>query len=109
MVMPPGHGQTVATGRTISAREKRLLIAVAAALVSLLAVVVISIGLGGQTSAHGCIYATIPGPVGAQQVDQCGVQARDTCRSAAAPGSYTAQAARVIEAECRKAGLPVRG
>jgi hypothetical protein len=81
--------------------------AVLATVVVVALILVISIGTSGQSSAHGCIYATIPGPVGAQQVNQCGAQARDTCRSASTPGSFTPQAARVIEAQCRKAGLPI--
>jgi hypothetical protein len=78
------------------------------AVVAVLAVVLaVSLATSGKSSANGCIYATIPGPVGAQEVNQCGSRARETCRSAAAPGEFTPQAARVIEAQCRKAGLPV--
>ena len=80
------------------------------ALVAALALIlVVAIGSGGQDSGHGCIYATIPGPVGAQQVSQCGQQAQQTCQTVRMPGSFTPQAERVVEAECRKAGLPVGG
>ena len=68
---------------------------------------VISLVTPGPSSGHGCIYATIPGAVGAQQVHECGATARATCGSVYAPGAFTAQAARVVAAECRKAGLPV--
>jgi hypothetical protein len=68
---------------------------------------VISLISGGPSSGHGCIYATIPGVVGAEQVHQCGDTARQTCRTVNAPGAYTRQAARTIARECRKAGLPV--
>ena len=78
--------------------------------VAVLAVVLaVAIGTAGKSSGHGCIYATIPGPVGAQEINQCGSQARATCQTTAAPGAFPSQAARVIEQECRKAGLPVGG
>jgi hypothetical protein len=74
---------------------------------ALAVVLVISFVSAGPSSGHGCIYATIPGAVGAEQVHDCGATARATCRSVNAPGAYTAQAAHTLAAECRKAGLPV--
>lgn len=71
------------------------------------AVLAVSLATSGKSSARGCIYATIPGPVGAQEVSQCGERARETCRTVDLPGSFTAQAARVVARECRKAGLAV--
>jgi hypothetical protein len=70
-------------------------------------VLVVAIASTGKSSAHGCIYATIPGPVGAEQLDQCGSQARATCRSAGVAGTYAPQAANEVARQCRKAGLPV--
>lgn len=70
-------------------------------------VVVISLVSAGPSSGHGCIYANIPGAVGAEQVHECGATARDTCRSVDAPGAYTHQAAQTLAVQCRKAGLPV--
>lgn len=70
-------------------------------------VLVIAFATGGKSSSQGCIYATIPGDVGAQEINQCGTQARDTCASVNAPGAYTPQAADTIATQCRKAGLPV--
>jgi hypothetical protein len=107
VILPPGHAEQVTAPRGLTRREKRLIGAVLAALAALLLVLVISISSGGPSSGHGCIYATIPGPVGAEQISQCGGQARQTCQSVRAPGSFTAQAERVLETECRKAGLPV--
>ncbi len=76
--------------------------------VAILAVVlVISFVSSGPSSGHGCVYATIPGAVGAEQVHECGATARETCQSVNAPGAYTAQAAHTLATECRKAGLPV--
>jgi hypothetical protein len=70
-------------------------------------VVVVSLVSAGPSSGHGCIYATIPGAVGAEQVHECGATARDTCRTVNAPGAYTHQAAQAFAVQCRKAGLPV--
>lgn len=67
---------------------------------------IISLSVGGQTSANGCIHLTIPGVVGAQQIDGCGETARSICQSTARPGAFAPQAAQAIAAECRKAGLP---
>lgn len=109
MPLPLGHGQEVAARRGLSRREKWLVRGVVSAVAVLAVVLAVALGTSGSSSAHGCIHATIPGPVGAEEVSQCGAQARATCQSAAAPGMFTAQAARVIEQECRKAGLPVGG
>jgi hypothetical protein len=70
-------------------------------------VVVVSLVSAGPSSGHGCIYANIPGAVGAEQVHECGATARDTCRSVNTPGAYTHQAAQTLAAQCRKAGLRV--
>jgi hypothetical protein len=109
MPRPPGLAQEVAARRGLSRREKWLVRGVIAGVAVLAVVLAVALGTAGTSSAHGCIHATIPGPVGAQEVDQCGAQARVTCQSAATPGTFTAQAAQVIERECRKAGLPVGG
>jgi hypothetical protein len=107
MALPPGHAQALATPRQLSRREKRLIGGVLGIVAVIVVVLVISFATAGQTSAHGCIHATIPGAVGAQQIDQCGAQARDTCQTANEPGSFAPASARVVAAACRKAGLPV--
>ncbi|HUA48584.1 MAG TPA: hypothetical protein VMA77_25355 [Solirubrobacteraceae bacterium] len=107
LILPPGHAEAVSAHRRLSSRERWILGGVLGTLVAIALVLVISLSSGGPSSTHGCIYATIAGDVGAQQINQCGTQARDTCQSVYAPGAYTQQAAGVIAAECRKAGLPV--
>jgi hypothetical protein len=97
----------VAARRSLSRRERWMIRGVTGAVAALAVVVVVAITTAGRSSARGCIYATIPGPVGAQQVDQCGPEARATCQTALTGGTFTAQAARVIARECRRAGLPV--
>jgi len=107
LILPPGHADAIAGRRQLSAREKRLAGGVLATVVALAVVLVISLSSGGPTSTRGCIYATIAGDVGAQQVHECGAAARNTCQSVYAPGAYARQAADTIATECRKAGLPV--
>jgi hypothetical protein len=107
MVLPPGHAQTIATPRKLSTREKRLILGVLTVVAVIVVALVISLATAAPSSGRGCIHATIPGDVGAEQIDQCGVQARDTCQAVNAPGSYPAASARVLAAACRKAGLPV--
>jgi hypothetical protein len=69
--------------------------------------VVLAIALaGGQSSHGGCIHATFPGPVGAEQVNACGAGARSVCATLHSSGQYGAEAVRTIAAECRRAGLP---
>lgn len=68
---------------------------------------VISFSTAGKSSGHGCIYATIPGAVGAQQISECGADAHHTCLTVRAPGVFTAESAQTIAVQCRKAGLPV--
>ena len=103
MVMPP-H---TATLRRLSKRERWMIAGVLGVVVALVVVLVISFASSGPSSANGCIYATVPGVVGAQQIHECGATAQATCQSVHA--AYPAQAAQTIAAECRKAGLPVGG
>jgi hypothetical protein len=107
LILPPGHAESIRVSRRLSRREKRLLAVVVTALAVLVAMVVIAVSSGGQSSARGCIYVTIPAPTGAQEISQCGAAARSTCATAGAPGAFSRQAAGVVASECRKAGLPV--
>jgi len=91
----------------LSRREKWMLGGVLGVVAALAVVLVISFVSSGPSSGHGCIYANIPGAVGAEQVHECGDTARHTCQTVNAPGAYTPEAAQTIAAECRKAGLAV--
>lgn len=108
LILPPGHAQALRVRRRLSSREKWLIGGVLAGVAALIIGVVIALSTAGHSSSRGCIYATIPGAVGAQQINQCGDAARSICASANVPGSFTPDAARAVAAECRKAGLPVR-
>jgi hypothetical protein len=101
MVMPP---QT-ATLRRLSKRERWMIGGVLGVVAALAVVLIISFVSSGPSSSNGCIYATIPGVVGAQQIHECGATARSTCQTVNV--AYPAQAAQTIAAACRKAGLPV--
>ena len=91
----------------LSRRERWMVGGVLGVVAALAVALAISLVSSGPSSGHGCIYATIAGAVGAQQVHECGATARTTCRSVNASGAFTPQAARVVAAECRKAGLAV--
>jgi hypothetical protein len=105
--LPPGHAETIRVGRRLSLREKRLIGGFLVAMAALVVVLVISFSSGGQSSGGGCIYLNIAAATGAEQVSQCGAQARATCASAHTPGAFTRQAASAVSTECRKARLPV--
>ena len=109
MVLPPGHAEAISGPRRLTARERRLIAGVLAVVAALAVALAISIAGAGSASGHGCIRATIPGAVGAQEIDLCGAEARATCQTVRQPGSFTAASARVLAAQCRKAGLPVGG
>jgi hypothetical protein len=107
LILPPGHAQQLGARRALSRRERYLVRGVLVIVGAIVAVLVVSLLIGGKSSRHGCIYVTIPAATGAQQVNECGAIARYTCLSVGAAGAFTAQAARAIATECRKAGLPV--
>jgi hypothetical protein len=106
LILPPGHLESVRAGRALSKREKRIVGAGLAAVGALAVALVIAFTTAAPRSAGGCIYVTIPAATGAQQIHECGEQARATCTSARVPGAFTSGAAQTIVAACRKAGLP---
>lgn len=70
--------------------------------------VVVSLASQGKSSGHGCLHVTFAGPVGAEQINQCGEGARSLCSTLNAPAStYSADVRATIAIDCRKAGLPV--
>lgn len=107
LILPPGHAESVRANVAPSSREKRMIRGVVAVVALLLIVLGISLLAAGPKSSKGCIYVTIPAATGAQQINQCGVQARSTCQSTSTPGAFTNSAAQSVIAACRKAGLPV--
>jgi hypothetical protein len=107
VVLPLGHSQSVSSRRGLRPRERWMIGAVLAAVAALVIAIVVAFASGGPRSANGCIHVVLPAATGAQEINQCGADARATCASVRSGGSFTAQAARVAARECRKAGLPV--
>jgi hypothetical protein len=107
LILPVDRERSARPARPLSVRERWLVRGAAAVAFALVVTVAISLAAGGRSSRHGCIHATFPGPVGAEQVDSCGTAARGLCASVLANASYGPEARRTVAAECRKAGLPV--
>ena len=78
---------------------------VLAVLAALAVGLVIALATPGPKSGRGCVYLTYAGPVGGQQINQCGAGALALCQSAPVPGSLASQVGPALRAECRKAGL----
>jgi type II secretory pathway component PulM len=99
-----GHWQRVNTPlRHLSRRERNVVIAVVAAtLVAVVVLVLATVGDSRPEPARGCIYAIVPGVMGATPVDACGAEARRLC---AARATRTDPGSRAIQASCRRAGL----
>jgi hypothetical protein len=99
-----GHWKRVNTPlRRLTKRERTIVLgAVVATVVTILVLVVATVGDSRPGPAPGCIYAIVPGVMGATPVDACGVQAKKTCAQHATlsdPGS------KAIRKSCRRAGL----
>ena len=107
LILPPGHAETLKGMRRLTVREKRLVQAVLALVAALLVGVLIALASSGQSSARGCIHLTIPGPVGAQELDECGARARDICSTVRQSGAFNSVARNDVVAACRTARLPV--
>jgi hypothetical protein len=99
-----GHWQRVNTPmRRIGRRERNVAVAaVAAVVIALVAIVIATAGDSRPAPAAGCIYAIVPGVMGATPVDACGAQARRICAQRA---TRTDPGSRTIRTSCRKAGL----
>ncbi len=101
-----GHWNRVNTPlRKLTRRERNVAIgAVVVSVVAILAVVLATAGNSEPKAGPGCIYAIIPGVMGAEPVDACGRQAEFVCAKHATanrPGSET------IRDACTKAKIVV--
>jgi hypothetical protein len=74
------------------------------ALAIVLALVLATVGDSRPAPRPGCIYAIVPGVMGATPVDACGAQAKRTCAEHADPALKDPVSARV-RASCRRARL----
>lgn len=101
-----GHYKRVNTPlRRLTRRERNVAIgAVALSVIAILAVVLATAGNSEPKAGPGCIYAIIPGVMGAEPVDACGQQAEFVCAkhtTGTQPGSET------IRNACREANIVV--
>jgi hypothetical protein len=99
-----GHWQRVNTPvRRLSRRERRVaIVATIAVAVAVLVLIVATAGNTRPAPGPGCIRATIPHVMGAEELNLCGGHARRACADAVGqddPG------ARAITESCREAGL----
>jgi len=69
--------------------------------------VVIALATTSPSSGSGCLHLTVAGPVGAGEINECGVAARNTCADVLKPGAFVPAARGEVVAACRKARLPV--
>lgn len=101
-----GHWKRVNTPlRRLTKRERTVaLSALAVSIVTVLALVLATVGNSRPGPKPGCIYAIVPGVMGATPVDECGEQAKKTCADHA-DTSLTDPPSRAIRTSCRRAGL----
>src|SRR5262249_54047039 len=99
-----GHWERVNTPvRRLTRRERTVvLVAALATLVTVLALVLATIGNDRPALSRGCIYAIVPGVMGARPADACGETAQGVCAR-----HQTGQdpPSRAIRADCRRAGI----
>jgi hypothetical protein len=107
LILPPDHQRQTRPLRRLSERERWLARIMAVVTVAAVVAVVVSLATSSPSSGNGCVHAIFPGPVGAEQVNQCGAGARSLCATLGSSTGYGHEALRTITAECRKAGLPV--
>jgi len=99
-----GHWERVNTPmRRLTRRERTVvLVAALATLVTVLVLVLSTIGNDRPGPAPGCIYAIVPGVMGATPVEGCGDRAKGIC---ARHQTGEDPPSRAIRADCRRAGL----
>lgn len=107
LILPPGHAEEVQQLRRLTMRERWLIRGVLVSVALAAVVVAISLVGSGQSSGRGCLHLTVAGPVGAGEINECGVAARHTCGTARQPGEFAPGARADVIAACRKAGLSV--
>lgn len=84
----------------LSPREtKAALVALVVTAVSMLAVVLWTVGDSNPPTPAGCIRAEVAGIVGAETISGCGAEAQEKCAHAA---QFDSPRARTVVAECKK-------
>jgi hypothetical protein len=106
LILPPGHAQAIRSRRAYTRREKWTVGGVLGLVAIGAVVVAIAIATTGGHSHNGCLNFTYAGPVGAQEINECGAPARDLCGSVLTRAGFTPAVAREVAEQCRKAGIP---
>ncbi len=109
LILPPGHGRSIASPRRLARRERLFVGGAALAVVILAVAVVVSFASGGTKVGKGCIDVTFASSLGGQPVTGCGAKARAICSAVGTPGGYTGNPGRVIAERCRALHLAVGG
>jgi hypothetical protein len=99
-----GHWERVNTPlRRLTRRERTIVVAaVTVTLAVVVALILATVGNSRPEPAPGCIYAIVPGVMGATPVDACGARAKRTCAEHA---TRTDPGSKAIQTSCRRAGL----
>jgi hypothetical protein len=101
-----GHWKRVNTPlRKLTRRERNVaIVSAVVTIVAVLALVLATVGDSRPGPKPGCIYAIVPGVMGATAVDACGAQAKKTCAEHASP-ALTDPVSVGVRRSCGRAGL----
>ncbi len=101
-----GHWERTNTPlRKLTRRERNVaIVSAVVVLVTVLALVLATVGDSRPGPKPGCIYAIVPGVMGATAVDACGADAKKTCAQHADP-AMTDPVSVGVRRTCRRAGL----
>jgi hypothetical protein len=105
LILPPGHGQTIAARQRLSRRERWLLRSVGALTAAIVLLVVLAL-VQSSAARRGCVEITIASSLGGQPLSGCGSHARAICAGAGSEG-YSGSAREAVRSACARAGLPV--
>ena len=107
MPLTNDHYKQVAERRIVG-RERRIVAGMAAVLIALVVVIVVSVAGGNAgTPAKGCLQVQFASSMGVQDLDKCGAAARDVCAAVGTPGGLSGRAEPQLVAQCRRNGYPV--
>lgn len=107
LILPPGHAEAVSNPRRLKRGERRIVSAVGAVAVLLVAIALFAMTRGATQPGKGCISVTVQSSLGGQVLAGCGATARELCGSVGAPGGYSGTAGTLLATQCRKQGIKV--
>jgi hypothetical protein len=100
-----GHWKRVNTPlRRLTRRERNVaIVSAVVTIVTVVALVLATVGDSRPGPKPGCIYAIVPGVMGATPIEGCGAQARKICAEHASL-SLRDPVSREVRTSCRRAG-----